>query len=99
MAGKKLVWTRRAQQHMAALFNYIHNDSPQNASIVIDDIVTALEKAMANPECYGPDKYKKANDGTYRAFEKHRFRVVYRYHKNIIRVLRVRHTSMEPKTY
>jgi plasmid stabilization system protein ParE len=99
MAGKKLVWTRRAQQHMAALFNYIHNDSPQNAILVINDIVTAAEKTISNPEIYNLDKYKKENDGSYRAFEKHRYRIVYRYEKNIIRILRVRHTSMEPKMY
>jgi plasmid stabilization system protein ParE len=99
MAGNKLVWTRRAQQHMAALYNYISNDSPQNAIVVIYDIVAAMEKAIVNPDCYNPDKYKKDNDGSYRAFEKHRYRIVYRYQKNIIRVLRVRHTSMEPKRY
>lgn len=83
MAGSQIMWTRRAQQEMAALYKYISKDSPQNA----------------HPECYNPDKHKKENDGTYRAFEIHRYRIVYRFHKNVIRVLRVRHTSMEPKKY
>ncbi|MBS1566856.1 MAG: type II toxin-antitoxin system RelE/ParE family toxin, partial [Bacteroidetes bacterium] len=47
----------------------------------------------------GPDKYKTNNDGSYRAFEKHRYRIVYRFGNNIIRVLRVRHTSREPLNY
>ncbi|MEO6723035.1 MAG: type II toxin-antitoxin system RelE/ParE family toxin [Ferruginibacter sp.] len=81
------------------MYKYISEDSPQNALKVISDIVAATEKAITNPEYYNPDKYKTDNDGSYRAFEKHRYRVVYRYQKNIIRVLRVRHTKMEPKNY
>ena len=78
---------------------HLSNDSPQNAAAVINDIIIAAEKAIINPQYYNPDKYKTDNDGSYRAFEKHRYRVVYRFKKNIIRVLRVRHTSMEPKKY
>jgi plasmid stabilization system protein ParE len=99
MVKNKLVWTRRSQQHMMALYKYISEDSPKNALKVINDIMTATEKAISNPEYYNPDKYKINNDGSYRALEKHHYRIVYRYQKNIIRVLRVRHTSMEPKRY
>lgn len=99
MVKNQLVWTKRSQLHMMALYKYISEASPQNAKKVINDIIIATEKAINNPKYYNPDKYKKDNDGSYRAFEKHRYRIVYRYKKNIIRVLRVRHTSMEPKTY
>ncbi|MGC4037510.1 MAG: type II toxin-antitoxin system RelE/ParE family toxin [Chitinophagaceae bacterium] len=99
MVRNKLVWTRRSQQHMSALYRYISKDSPLNASKVVNDIVAAAEKAIANPQHYNADKYKIDNDGSYGAFEKHRYRIVYRYQKNVIRVLRIRHTSMEPKQY
>ncbi len=99
MVKNQLVWTKRSQQHIRALYKYISENSPQNAIKVVNDIVVAAEKAITNPEYYNPDKYKTDNDGSYRAFEKHRYRVVYRYQKNIIRVLRVRHTKMEPKNY
>jgi len=39
----------------------------------------AGKKAAANPEIYGPDKYKTDNDSSYRAFEKHHYRVAYRF--------------------
>ena len=45
------------------------------------------------------DKYKISNDGTYRAFEKHHYRIVYRFGNNVIRVLKVTHTKMNPKEY
>jgi plasmid stabilization system protein ParE len=66
---------------------------------VVDDIVSAVNKVISNPEVYPPDKYKDNNDGSYRAFEKHHYRIVYRFNDNTIRVLRIRHTSMEPKEY
>lgn len=95
----QLVWTKRSQQNMTAAYNYISNNSPQNAKKVINNILIATEKAIVNPEFYAPDKYKAGNDGSYRAFEKHGYRIVYRVTKNNIRVLRVRHTKMEPKMY
>jgi plasmid stabilization system protein ParE len=99
MGKNQIVWTRRSQQHMLALYKYISQDSLQNAAKVVSDIMAAVEKSIQNPHYYNPDKYKTKNDGSYRAFEKHRYRIVYRYQKNIIRILRVKHTSMEPKQY
>ncbi|HMO63150.1 MAG TPA: type II toxin-antitoxin system RelE/ParE family toxin [Ferruginibacter sp.] len=99
MVKNQLVWTKRSLQHMRALYKYIGENSPQNALKVVNDIIAAMEKITANPEYYNPDKYKIDNDGSYRAFEKHRYRIVYRYQKNIIRVLRIRHTKMEPRNY
>ena len=93
------MWTKRSQQHMKHAFDYISKDSIKNAVKVLEDIVAAVNKAILNPEFYAPDKYKQDNDGSYRAFEKHRYRIAYRFNNNVIRVIRVRHTSMEPKKY
>lgn len=84
----QLVWARRSQQNMSALFKYISEDSPQNAGKVVEDIMAAAEKGIANPEIYPPDKNKKVNDGSYRAFEIRRYRIVYRVTKDIVRVLK-----------
>ena len=67
--------------------------------MVASDIAKAVSKAVPNPEFYGPDKYKINNDGTYRAFEKHRYRISYKITKMTIVVLRVRHTKLEPKPF
>ena len=84
----QVVWTKHSQQHMKHAFEYISKDSVQNAAKVLEDIVMAVNKAVSNPEIYGPDKYKQNNDGSYRAFEKHHYRIAYRFSHNIIRVLR-----------
>ncbi len=94
-----IVWTKRSQQNMRHVYNYISRDSPKNVLKVTEDIYAAVNKAISNPEIYGPDKYKIDNDGSYRAFEKHRYRISYRFSDDIILVLRVRHTSRNPKPY
>ena len=99
MVKNRLVWTKRSQQDLRALYKYISEDSLQNALKILNEIIATTEKAIANPEYFNPDKFKLNNDGSFRAFEKHRYRIVYRYQKNTIRVLRVRHTKMEPINY
>jgi len=97
--GYEVVWTKRSQKQMRQVFKHISKDSIKNASKVVQEIADSVQKATLNPQIYGPDKYKTENDGSYRAFEKHHYRVAYRFSKSVIRVLRVRHTSMEPLEY
>lgn len=95
----QLVQTKRSQQHLKAAYDHINENSPQNAIKVVKVIAKAMNKAINNPEFYGPDKYKINNDGSYRAFEKYHYRIAYRYSKNIIRVLRIRYTKREPAKF
>jgi plasmid stabilization system protein ParE len=95
----QLVWTNQSEQQILKAYKYISEDSVINAKKVIEDIIIATEKALYNPEYYPIDKYKIDNDGSYRSFEKHGYRISYRFTKIIIRVLRVRHTKMKPKKY
>ena len=97
--GIVIVWTKRSQQHMREAYDYICEDSPKNALKVIEDIIAAIGKTTVNPEIYAIDKCKSTNDGSYRAFEIHKYRITYRITANTIRILRVRHTSREPKLY
>ena len=95
----ELVWTSLSQKDLLAIYNYISANSPQNAKMVINEIITRTERTIDHSDIFGPDKYKMNNDGSYRAFEIHKFRISYRVTGNIIRVLRIRHTKMDPKTY
>lgn len=95
----KVVWTQRSQNQLKRLFEFISKDSEQNALVILEEIVLSINKAQPNPEFYRPDKYKAHNDGTYRAYEKHHYRISYRFDNCVIRVLRVRHTSRKPVKY
>ncbi len=96
---RKVVWSDDAKKQLKEAYSYIAKDSVQNAKKVRNDIVEMTRKLTSNPQIYSPDKYKINNDGTYRAFEKHRYRIAYHIMEKEIRILRMRHTSMEPKAY
>jgi plasmid stabilization system protein ParE len=96
---REVRWPPSAQHQLEKAYRYILLDSYQNAEKVKADILSSTRKLAANPEMYPPDKYRKNNDGSFRAYELHRYRIAYRVTKKEIIIVRVRHTSMEPKEY
>jgi plasmid stabilization system protein ParE len=99
MANRKISWDSQALQQFNAAINYIVRDSLQGAEKVRQDILKKIDHLQTHPTLYHPDKYKKDNDGNFRAFELHHYRVSYYVSSVEIRILRVRHTGMEPKEY
>lgn len=93
---RTIVWDPEAIDQLKEAYKYIEKKSPRNAAKVFDDIEAAISKLLSYPERHPLDKYKLNNDGTFRAFEKHRYRIGYRVIETEIQVLRLRHTSMEP---
>ena len=64
-----------------------------------DGYLASTRRLGANPEIYPPDKYRNNNDGSFRAYELHHYRIAYRITEKEIIITRMRHTSMEPKQY
>jgi addiction module RelE/StbE family toxin len=94
-----VVWSNSAKAELRKAFEYIALDSLQNAQMVRDTLIDLTIDLTENPEKHSLDKFKKNNDGTWRAFEKHHYRVSYRILKDQIRIVRMRHTSKSPLTY
>jgi plasmid stabilization system protein ParE len=94
-----VVWSDSAKAALRKAFDYIALDSIQNAQIFRGTLIDLTIDLSENPEKHPLDKFKKENDGTWRAFEKHHYRISYRIIKNQIRVVRMRHTSKSPLTY
>jgi plasmid stabilization system protein ParE len=90
------IWSRLASNQLQKSYNYIKRSSLQNAEKVRDEIIDKTIALAHNPEIHPLDKYKTLNDGSYRAFELHRYRVTYRVLKESIRIVRLRHTSQSP---
>ena len=90
-------WTLNAQKQFREVYDYISQDSELNATKVAEDILLILQLTAVNPEMHPIDRFKIFNDGSYRAFEKHHYRITYRYSNNKIKVLTIRHTSRNPK--
>lgn len=96
---KEVRWPPRAQNQLEKAYRHILIDSYQNAEKIKADILASTRKLATNPEMYPRDKYRKNTDGSFRAYELHRYRIAYRVTEKEIIIVRVRHTAMEPKSY
>lgn len=97
---RKVVWDREAIAYFKQAISYIRNDSPKNADKVKNDILASAKKLSLEIERqHPPDKYRSNNNGNYRAYELHHYRIAYFISEEHIRIVRIRHTSMEPKEY
>lgn len=94
-----VVWTPKAIAELRKAYDYICKDSPQNAKKVVDELILLTDQLSLQPEMFPPDKFKKNNDGSWRAFEKHRYRISYRITRLEVRVVRMRHASRTPRQY
>jgi plasmid stabilization system protein ParE len=90
------VWSKKAMAELRKAYLYILLDSLQNAEMVRDDIINLTIDLPKHPEKHPLDKFKKDNDGMWRAFEKHHYRISYRITPKEIRIVRLRHTSKSP---
>ena len=91
-----VIWPEKARKQLQRAYLYIKKDSVQNAEKVRKEILEATRNLPPNPERFPADKYKKDNDGTFRAFELHRYRIAYQITDDEIIIVRIRHTSMKP---
>ena len=96
---KKVIWPLKTQRQLAKIIKYIALDSYQNAEKVKTEILASTRNLATNEERHPLDKYKKDNDGSFRAYELHHYRIAYRIIPGEIIMTRIRHTSMIPKTY
>lgn len=99
MAKRKVTWTKRATRQLNAAIEYIRQDSPQNADIVKERILDKVGELADDKVVHRKDPYKKNNDGNYLYFEILKYRIVYYAERDEVFIIRLRHTSMEPKKY
>ena len=92
-------WPFRVQNQLEEIYKYILNDSFQNAEKTKIEILFSTQRLAKSPEIHPPDKYKKNNDGKFRAYELYHYRISYHVNENEIMITRIRHTKMNPKEY
>ena len=95
----RIKWNRRALRQFDDAISYIEKESPAAAEKVKLDILMEIDTLVKHPRKYNPDKYKIKNDSSFRAFELHHYRISYRHIGSDIRIIRVRHTKMNPLAY
>ena len=101
MVNKKLkvVIDDEAKKSLREAIQYIKKDSVQNAEKVKSNILDSIKELITNPIRHNPDKYRLNNDGSYRAYEIYSYRITYHVPADEIRVIRIRHTKMNPLEY
>jgi plasmid stabilization system protein ParE len=102
MAGresKKIIWRLKAKADFETLIDYISQDSPFAANNVGLAIIDEISNLPVLPEKFVKDSWKKNNDGSYRVFFKYHYRISYKITPATIYILRIRHTSQDPKEY
>ena len=92
-------WNQAAIKQLESIIDYIRQDSDNNATKVETKILSKIVSLTKNPELYHPDKYKINNDGSFRVFEMYKCRISYRFKNETIRIIRIRHTKMNPLKY
>ncbi len=96
---KEVIWPLKTQNQLAQIVKYITLDSYQNAEKIKNEILASTRKLAVNEAMHPLDKYKRDNDGSFRAYELHHYRIAYRITEKKIIIVRIRHSSMVPKTY
>ncbi|MEN9447782.1 MAG: hypothetical protein RJA25_1072 [Bacteroidota bacterium] len=97
--NKKVVWTENAEKQLEKIYQYILEDSYQNAIEVKNKIFNSTSLLADFSEKYPNDKYKMNNDGNFKAYEIYRYRISYYISEHEIVVIRIRSTDMKPKKY
>ena len=92
-------WNRQAIKQLEETIAFIEKESPASAEKVKRAVLEKIDELSLHPEQHAPDKYKTNNDESYRAFELHHYRISYRYKAAQVRIIRIRHTKMNPLPY
>lgn len=96
---KTVKWPAATQKQLEKIYQYILSDSPHNAGKIKTDILGSTRKLVKHPEMHPLDKYRRNNDGSFRAYEIHRYRISYRITDEEIIIVRLRHARMKPNEY
>lgn len=97
----RVVWDAQALDQLAEIYDYISQDSIQNAQIIRRKIIDQTAGLAKNPWRHNPDKLRLDNDPKFRAFELYRFRITFFVNEDTksVVVLRVRSVWQDPLGY
>ncbi|MFC0773989.1 type II toxin-antitoxin system RelE/ParE family toxin [Terrimonas alba] len=95
---RRVVIENEAKLQLRKTYNYIKRDSLQNAEKVRSKILASIKELIKNAKRHPADKYRVHKDISYRAYEIYKYRITYQF-SNTQRVIRVRHSKMNPLEY
>src|SRR5690606_9119799 len=75
--NRRLIWDEQALIEVERSLEWIGKTSLHQTELVEQAILSRIELIRVHPERFPPDKYKINNQGSYRAFETHSYRISY----------------------
>lgn len=92
---KPVNWSPESINSMQNIYDYIFEDSPQNADLVVDTLFDLGDNLNIFPE--KNPKEPTFNDETIRFFPKWNYKIIYRTEENRVYILDVFSTLQDPK--
>ena len=98
---REIKWTHKAESDLNYCFLELLelSKSIEITSKIITEVYDSVSILSTNPEIYKLDFLKSNNKGNIRAFQKHSYRISYLIEKEIVYILRVKHSRKEPLEY
>lgn len=96
---KKIIWTNLADTQLSLAFlDLLEESESLDITIkVMTEIYESVKILSSHPEIYALDDFRRNNDGSIRAFEKHTYRISYRVTETTIYIIQVRYARKRPK--
>lgn len=96
---KKIIWSKAAQNQLEKIYFHLFEETKSKniPNKVIDTIYNSVTILGKNWEIYELDEMKIPTNVNYRAYEIYSYRISYRITSENIYILRIRHTSRNPK--
>lgn len=98
MEIKQIVWDKVVLAELQHISDYLKSKQEQPNKI-ITEILNLIKDLKFDSEIYQLDRFKIDNDGSFRAFEKYPYKISYKITEFEVRILRIRHTSQNPKEH
>ena len=89
---KSVVWSKASLDSLEIIYNFIFENSSQNAEMVVDTLLNLGDDLAKFPE--RNPREPLFNDDTIRYFPKWNFKIVYRIEENRILIINIYSTKM-----
>lgn len=96
---REIEWTIMARSDFKEILTYYKKRSPQGYKLVKNAVIETLELVSKSATAFVTDELKNPKDDKIRTFTVYHTRVAYLISGSKVVVLRLRHTSREPKEY
>ena len=93
---KEIVWSKNAEKQFYKILDHLLEEAPHVIDKVGNAILDTVEDLSLQYHIHPPDRFKKNNDGSYKAALIFSYRISYQVGDKTINILRIHHTSREP---